>query len=57
MDPAPVSEARGRLHGSMAGAIGLMVKVVAYFPPWTGSYRIPFLIAGFAYLVALGRYP
>jgi MFS transporter, ACS family, hexuronate transporter len=42
--------------GGMAGAIGggLMAKVVAYFPQWTGSYRIPFLIAEFAYLVALG---
>jgi ACS family hexuronate transporter-like MFS transporter len=41
--------------GGMAGAIGgmLMAKIVGYVLQWTGSYMIPFLIAGFAYLVAL----
>jgi ACS family hexuronate transporter-like MFS transporter len=41
--------------GGMAGAIGgmLIAKIVAYFLQWTGSYAIPFLIAGSAYLVAL----
>lgn len=42
--------------GGMAGAIGgmLMAKIVGYVLQWTGSYMIPFLIAGAAYLVALG---
>jgi MFS transporter, ACS family, hexuronate transporter len=42
--------------GGMAGAIGgmLIAKVVAYFLQWTGSYRVPFLIAGTAYLLAWG---
>ncbi len=41
--------------GGMAGAIGgmLMAKVVGYILQWTGSYRIPFLLAGSAYVVAL----
>jgi MFS transporter, ACS family, hexuronate transporter len=41
--------------GGMAGAIGgmLIAKIVAYLLQWTGSYRIPFIIAGSAYLVAL----
>jgi MFS transporter, ACS family, hexuronate transporter len=41
--------------GGMAGAIGgmLMAKIVGYVLQWTGSYKIPFLIAGTAYLVAL----
>jgi ACS family hexuronate transporter-like MFS transporter len=41
--------------GGMAGAVGgmLIAKIVAYFLQWTGSYRIPFIIAGSAYLVAL----
>lgn len=41
--------------GGMAGAIGgmLIAKIVAYFLQLTGSYRIPFAIAGSAYLVAL----
>jgi len=41
--------------GGMAGAIGgmLIAKVVGYALQWTGSYMIPFLIAGFAYLLAL----
>ena len=39
----------------MAGAIGgmLMAKIVGYVLQWTGSYMIPFLIAGSAYLLAL----
>ena len=41
--------------GGMAGAIGgmLMAKVVGYLLQWTGSYKVPFLIAGSAYLLAL----
>lgn len=41
--------------GGMAGAIGgmLMAKIVGYVLQWTGSYMIPFLIAGAAYLFAL----
>jgi len=41
--------------GGTCGAIGgmLMAKVVGYVLQWTGSYRIPFLIAGLAYFVAL----
>jgi MFS transporter, ACS family, hexuronate transporter len=41
--------------GGMAGAIGGMAvaKTVAYVLQWTGSYRIPFLMAGAAYLVAV----
>lgn len=41
--------------GGMAGAIGgmLMAKVVGYVLQWTGSYMVPFIIAGAAYLVAL----
>lgn len=41
--------------GGMAGAVGgmLIAKVVAYFLQWTGSYRVPFMIAGSAYLIAL----
>ena len=41
--------------GGMAGAVGGMViaKVVGYILQSTGSYMIPFLIAGFAYLLAL----
>jgi len=41
--------------GGTCGAIGgmLMAKVVGYVLQWTGSYKIPFLIAGFAYFVAL----
>jgi ACS family hexuronate transporter-like MFS transporter len=39
----------------MAGAVGgmLMAKIVGYVLQWTGSYRIPFLIAASAYLIAL----
>jgi len=42
--------------GGMAGAVGgmLIAKIVGYTLQWTGSYRVPFLIAGSAYLVALG---
>ncbi len=42
--------------GGMAGAIGgmLIAKIVGYVLQWTGSYKIPFLLAGLAYLVALG---
>jgi MFS transporter, ACS family, aldohexuronate transporter len=41
--------------GGMAGAIGgmLIAKVVGYILQWTGSYAIPFAIAGSAYLIAL----
>jgi len=41
--------------GGMAGAIGgmFMAKIVGYLLQWTGSYMIPFLIAGTAYLLAL----
>ena len=42
--------------GGMAGAIGgmLIAKVVGYTLEWTGSYQVPFAIAGIAYLLALG---
>jgi ACS family hexuronate transporter-like MFS transporter len=42
--------------GGMAGAIGgmLIAKLVGYLLQWTGSYAIPFLMAGSAYLIALG---
>src|SRR5690242_12104486 len=41
--------------GGMAGAVGgmLIAKIVGYTLQWTGSYMVPFLIAGLAYLVAL----
>ena len=41
--------------GGMAGAIGgmLIAKIVGYILQLTGSYRIPFLLAGAAYLLAL----
>jgi ACS family hexuronate transporter-like MFS transporter len=41
--------------GGMAGAIGgmLSASVVGHVLQWTGSYRVPFLIAGCGYLVAL----
>lgn len=41
--------------GGMAGAVGgmLIAKIVGYTLQWTGSYMVPFLIAGFAYLIAL----
>jgi len=39
----------------MAGAVGgiIIAKVVSYTLQWTGSYAIPFFIAGSAYLAAL----
>src|SRR5467141_1382027 len=39
----------------MAGAVGgmLIAKIVGYVLQWTGSYMIPFFIAGSAYLAAL----
>ena len=42
--------------GGMAGAIGgmLIAKVVGYVLQQSGSYQIPFIIAGSSYLVALG---
>jgi len=42
--------------GGMAGAVGgmLIAKVVSYLLQWTGSYTIPFVMAGSAYLLALG---
>jgi ACS family hexuronate transporter-like MFS transporter len=42
--------------GGMAGALGGMfiAKVVGYVLQSTGSYMVPFLMAGFAYLLALG---
>jgi MFS transporter, ACS family, hexuronate transporter len=41
--------------GGMAGAMGgmLIAKVVGYTLQWTGSYMLPFLLAGGAYLVAM----
>lgn len=41
--------------GGMAGAIGglLIATVVGHVLQWTGSYMVPFLIAGSVYLVAL----
>ena len=42
--------------GGAAGAFGgmLIAQVVGHILEWTGSYQIPFLIAGSTYLVALG---
>jgi ACS family hexuronate transporter-like MFS transporter len=41
--------------GGMAGALGgiLIAKIVSHILQWTGSYTVPFLIAGFAYLFGL----
>jgi ACS family hexuronate transporter-like MFS transporter len=41
--------------GGMAGAIGgmLIATIVGHTLQWTGSYMIPFLMAGFAYMLAL----
>src|ERR1700688_3114636 len=41
--------------GGMAGAIGgmLIAEVVGHTLQWTGSYMVPFLMAGSAYLIAL----
>jgi ACS family hexuronate transporter-like MFS transporter len=42
--------------GGMAGAIGgmLIAKAVGYALQWTGSYMVPFFMAGCAYLLAMG---
>ncbi len=42
--------------GGMAGAVGgmLIAKIVGYVLQQTGSYLVPFFIAGTAYLIALG---
>ena len=42
--------------GGMAGAVGgmLIAQIVSHILQWTGSYTIPFLIAGFAYIIGLG---
>lgn len=42
--------------GGMAGAIGgmLIAKIVGHVLQWSGSYAIPFFIAGIAYMAALG---
>jgi ACS family hexuronate transporter-like MFS transporter len=39
----------------MAGAIGgmLIATIVGHTLQWTGSYMVPFFIAGSAYLMAL----
>src|SRR6266851_3679608 len=41
--------------GGMAGAIGgmLIAEMVGHTLQWTGSYMLPFLMAGSAYLIAL----
>lgn len=54
MFPARVVASVAGLGGA-AGAVGgmLIAEVVAHILQWTGSYAIPFLIAGSAYLVAL----
>jgi ACS family hexuronate transporter-like MFS transporter len=41
--------------GGMAGALGglCIASVVGHVLQWTGSYKVPFLIAGSAYLLAL----
>jgi ACS family hexuronate transporter-like MFS transporter len=41
--------------GGMAGAVGglLIATAVSHLLQWTGSYAVPFLIAGSAYLTAL----
>jgi ACS family hexuronate transporter-like MFS transporter len=54
MFPARVVASVAGLGGA-AGAFGgmLIAEVVAHILQWTGSYAIPFLIAGSAYLVAL----
>ena len=41
--------------GGMAGAIGglCIASVVGHVLQWTGSYKVPFLIAGSAYLLAV----
>jgi MFS transporter, ACS family, hexuronate transporter len=41
--------------GGMTGAIGgmLIAKIVGYTLQWTGSYTVPFVMAGSAYLLAV----
>jgi MFS transporter, ACS family, hexuronate transporter len=41
--------------GGMAGAIGgmLIAKIVGYVLQWSGSYMVPFFLAGSTYLLAL----
>ena len=41
--------------GGMAGALGglCIASIVGHVLQWTGSYKVPFLIAGSAYLLAL----
>jgi ACS family hexuronate transporter-like MFS transporter len=55
-DMFPV-EAVGSVNGigGMAGAIGgiFVASLVGHVLQWTGSYRVPFLIASAAYLLAL----
>jgi ACS family hexuronate transporter-like MFS transporter len=42
--------------GGMAGSVGgmLFAPFIGYILEWTGSYFIPFMISGSAYLIALG---
>ncbi|MCK9408693.1 MAG: MFS transporter [Bacteroidetes bacterium] len=42
--------------GGMAGSVGGMIfaPFIGYILEWTGSYFIPFIISGTAYLIALG---
>ena len=42
--------------GGMAGSIGglIFAPFIGYMLEWTGSYFVPFVISGSAYLVALG---
>jgi MFS transporter, ACS family, hexuronate transporter len=42
--------------GGMAGSLGGMIfaPFIGYMLEWTGSYFVPFLISGTAYLIALG---
>ena len=44
--------------GGMAGAIGgmLIAKIVGYTLQWTGSYMVPFLMAGLRILAGFGRH-
>jgi len=41
--------------GGAAGALGgmLIAGIVGHVLQWTGSYKVPFLMAGSAYLLAL----
>ena len=54
MFPAKVVASLAGIGGA-AGAFGgmLIAEVVAHILEWTGSYSIPFFIAGSSYLVAL----